>query len=88
MAGGFEDLKTQSGEVEGVAVVHRHEGVLGFCAGAEMDGCAALVAQLEMAGNEVGVEVREEDVANLEAEFFSVRYVLMDVALRVDDDRC
>ena len=52
-----------------------------------MDGCAATVAQFQMAGDEVGVEVSEEDVADLEAELFGVGEVLLDVALRVDDDR-
>src|ERR1017187_8188168 len=39
-----------------------------------------------MAGDEIGVEVGEEDVADLEAEFFGVGQILLDVALRVDDD--
>ena len=51
-----------------------------------MDGRAAAVAQFEMAGDEVGVEVREEDVTDLEAELVSVVEILLDVALRVDDD--
>ena len=68
VAGGFEDLQAHAGEFECVAVVHGDEGVLGDGAGAEMDGGAAAVAELEMAGDEVGVEVREEDVADLEAE--------------------
>ena len=87
VAGGFEDLQAQSREVERIAVLHRHEGVFRLGAGAEMDGRAATVAQFQMAGDEVGVEVGEEDVADLEAEFLGVGQVLLDVALRVDDDR-
>ena len=86
VAGGFEDLQAHAGEVECVAVVHGDEGVLGDGAGAEMDGGAAAIAELEMAGDEVGVEVREEDVADLEAECVGVVEILLDVALRVDDD--
>ena len=86
VAGGFEDLQAQAGEVERVAILHGDEGVLGLGAAAEMDGGAAAVAQFQMAGDEVGVEVGEEDVADLEAEFFGVGEVLLDVALRVDDD--
>ena len=56
-------------------------------AGAEVDGRAATVAQLEVAGDEIGVEVGEKDVADLEAEFLGVGEVLLDVALRIDDDR-
>ena len=51
-----------------------------------MDGRAAAVAQLQMAGDEVGVEVGEEDMADLEAKFFGVGQILLDVALGVDDD--
>ena len=40
-----------------------------------------------MAGNEVGVEVGQEDVADLEAERFGVGQVLLNIALRVDHDR-
>jgi hypothetical protein len=39
-----------------------------------------------MAGDEVGVEVGEEDVADLKAKFLGVGQVLLDIALRVDDD--
>ena len=86
MAGGLENLEAHAGEVERVAIVHGVEGVLGDGAGAEMDGGAATVAELEVAGDEVGVEVREEDVTDLEAEFFGVVEVLLNVALGVDDD--
>ena len=86
VAGGFKDLQAHAGEVECVAVVHGDEGVLGDGAGAEVDGGAAAVAELEVAGDEVGVEVREEDVADLEAECVGVVEILLDVALRVDDD--
>ncbi len=86
VAGGFEDLQAQSREVERIAVLHRHERVFGLGAGAEMDGRAATVAQFQMAGDEVGVEMGEEDVADLEAERFGVGQVLLDVALGIDDD--
>ncbi len=40
-----------------------------------------------MARHEVGVEMGEKDVADFEAEFLGVGQVLLNVALRVDDDR-
>ena len=86
VAGGFEDLQAQSREVERIAVLHGHESVFRLGAGAEMDGRAATVAQFQMAGDEVGMEVGQEDVADLEAEFLGVGQVLLDVALRIDDD--
>src|SRR5438876_6185776 len=69
VAGGFEHLQAQSREVERIAVRHRHEGVFRLGARSEMDGRAATVAQFQMAGDEVGVEVGEEDVADLKAKF-------------------
>jgi hypothetical protein len=55
-------------------------------AGSEVDGGAAAVAEFEVAGDEIGVEVSEEDVADVEAAGFGVGEVLLDVALRVDHD--
>ena len=43
------------------------------------------IAQLEVAGDEVRVEVGEEDVRDREAMLVGEREVLPDVALRVDD---
>jgi hypothetical protein len=51
-----------------------------------MDGRAAAVAKFQMAGNKVGVEMCQEHVANLKAEFFSVGEVLLNIALGIDDD--
>ena len=79
-------MQAQSWEIKRVAILHGDEGVLRLSAGAEMDGRAAMVAQLQVAGDEVGVEMGEEDVADLEAKLFGVGQVLLDVALRVDDD--
>jgi hypothetical protein len=55
-------------------------------AGSEMDGRAATVTQFEVTGNEIGVEMAEKDMANLQSEFCGVDKVLLDVALRVDND--
>ena len=87
VAGGFVDLEAHAGEFECVAVVHGDEGVFGDGASAEMDGGVRVVAELEVAGDEVGVEVRQEDVTDLEAECVGVVEILLDVALGVDDDR-
>src|SRR5271168_4478470 len=51
-----------------------------------MDDRAATVSQLQMAGDEVGVEVGQEDMPDLKAELLSVGQVLLNVALRIDDD--
>jgi hypothetical protein len=40
-----------------------------------------------MAGDEIGVKVRQEDVADLQIVFAGERQVLVHVALRIDDRR-
>jgi hypothetical protein len=51
-----------------------------------MDGRAATVAQLQMAGDEVGVKVGQEGMADLKAELLGVGQLLLNIALRIDDD--
>ena len=64
----LEHLETHVAEVDGVAVRHRLEGVLRLCSGAEVDLGAGPIAQLEVARDEVGVEVGEEHVVDRAAE--------------------
>ena len=45
------------------------------------------VAQFQMAGDKVGVEMGEKDVADVEPQFLGVGQVLLNIALGVDDDR-
>ncbi len=87
VAGSFEDLEAQSRKLQRIAVLHRHERIFRLSAGAEIDGRAATVPQFQMAGHEIGVKVGQEDVADLQAEFLGIGQVLLDIALRVDDDR-
>src|SRR5277367_4238546 len=90
MAGGLKHLEAQMRELERIAVLHRHEGVFGLGAGTKMDGCTTFlgtqVAQLQMAGDKVGVEMGEKDMADLESQFLGVVQVLLNIALRVDDN--
>ena len=60
-------------------------GYSALAARAEIDRRAGPVAQLEMAGDEIGVEVGEEDVRDPQAVLLGEGQVLVDVALRVDD---
>ena len=57
VTGRFEDLQSQAREVQRIAVLHRHQRVFRLCAGAEVDGGTAPIAQFQMAGQKVGVEV-------------------------------
>src|SRR5207248_4149129 len=52
---------------------------------AEVNLRARPVAQLQMARKEVGVEVRQKDVLDVEPVLAGEREVLVDVALRIDD---
>ena len=61
------------------------ERVLGLRLGAQVDGRAGPIAQLEVAGEEVGVQVRQEHVRDAQAVLAREREVLLDVALRIDD---
>src|SRR3989304_6012708 len=78
-------LEAHVAELEPGAVGERREGVLGPRAGAQVDARAGAVAQLEVAGDEVGVEVREDRVLDAQAQGLGVGEVLIDVALRVHD---
>ena len=51
----------------------------------QIDRRAGAIAQLEVAGDEVGMKVREEDVLDSQAVLGGEREVLIDVALRIDD---
>jgi hypothetical protein len=53
-----------------------------------MDRRVTTIAQLQMARNEVGVKVRQEHVADLEAKRSRIVQILLDVALRIHDDGC
>ena len=64
----------------------RREGVGGFGCGAEMNSCADAIAQFEMPGNEIGVEMSEEDLFYGEAVSSGEGDVVVRVALGVDDD--
>ena len=65
----------------------RRERILRLGRRAQIDGGAGAVAQLEMPGDEVGVEVRQEDVRDPQAVLGGKGEILVDVALRIDDGR-
>ncbi len=54
---------------------------------ADIDGCAGAGGQFLMAGNEVGVQMSFEDVANLQILFLRGFEIDLNIALRIDDDR-
>lgn len=67
------------------AVGERRECIfrLRFCP--EIDHRADAISKLEMSCDEIGMEMRQEHVADRQSLFGGERQILIDVALRVDD---
>jgi len=86
VTGSLEDLQADAAHRKDIAVSHWYELVFGARLGAEVNSGAGSIAQLEMASQEVGVEVREKDTANLQTEFRRSVDVEIDVTLWIDDD--
>ena len=87
MAGSFQNFEPHSRKIKPVAIFHPHKCVFRLGAGTEVDRGAATVAQFQMAGYEISMEMGEEYVSDLEAQFVCIGQVLLDIALRIDDDR-
>ncbi len=85
MAGCLERREANLAELDDIPVGERREPVLGLRRRAQIDGGASPVAQFQMAGNEVGVKVREEHVRDAQAVLLGIGNILVDVALGVDD---
>ena len=83
----LEYLQPDSTEVDDITVVERSEFVLGSRGGAEIDRRPGAIAQLEVTGDEVRVEVREEDVPDPQIVLGGERKIVIDVALWIDDSR-
>src|SRR3984957_16349995 len=83
----FENLQPQVRKLECVSIRHRRKGIFPPRRAAQINRCATAVTQLQMPGNKVGMEVCQEDVANLQTESLRVRHVLFDIALWIDNGR-
>ena len=81
----FQHLQAHAPEFENVAIAKRSKRVRRFGRGAEIDRCAHAIAQLQMPGDEIGVEMRQEYVLDLERVLGGKGNVLVRVALRVND---
>ena len=88
MAGGFHYFQADVAEFDDLAVVKGSKCIGGFGCRAEINIGADAIAEFEMAGDEIGVEMGEKDVLDLEAVFGGESDVLVDVALRIDDGGC
>ena len=80
----LDDLELHVAKLDHVAVLHLHALKLRLGSAAEMDRRAGFVPQFNVAGDEVGMEVREEDVLDRVPAGPGVGEVLIDVSLGVD----
>ena len=87
MARRFQHLQANASEFENVAIAKRSKRVRRFGRGAEIDRCAHAIAQLQMPGDKIGVEMRQEYVLDLERVLGGKGNVLIRVPLRVNDGR-
>ena len=85
VTGGLHDLERHAAEADALAVAQRADLELGL-GGAVADPGARLAGELEVAGEEVGVEVRVDDPDDRQTARRRVVEVLRDVTARVDDD--
>ena len=79
------DLQAHAPEFDNVAIAKRSKRVSRFGRGAQIDRCAHAIAQLQMPGDKIGVEMRQEYVLDLERVLGGKRNVLVRVPLRVND---
>ena len=84
VAGRLHDLELHVAKLDRVAVLHFLAGEFRLRPPSEVDRRPGLVTQLDVAGDEVGVEVREEDVLDRVSAGLGVGQVVVDVALRID----
>src|ERR1700719_1732552 len=85
VAGRLQNFQANASEFQNVAVVKRGERVPGFGRRAKINRCAYAVAQLQMPGDEIGVQMGQKYVFDLESVLSSKRNVLVGIALGVDD---
>ena len=85
MPGRLHHLDAHVTKVDDAVVADRLECIFGNRRASEANRRADAVSQLEMARDEIGMEVREEDVRDAKMVIRSERQVLIDVALRIDD---
>ncbi len=81
----FQRLQAHVAEFDEVAVGEGSEAIFRLRRRAQIDRRARAVAQLQVAGDEIRVKVREEDVCDRQAVRCGKRNVLIDVALGIHD---
>ncbi len=83
----FERRDADAAEIDGVLILHGDMRVLRRCLGAKTDDRPRAIAQLQVSGEEVGVQVRQEDMRDPQLVLAREGEILLDIALRVHHDR-
>ena len=86
-AGRLERFNAHAAEDDRVVIAQGDVRVLGPGFGAETDPRTGPIAELEMPCQEVGVQVGQEHVRDVQPVFAGEHQILLHVALRVDDRR-
>jgi hypothetical protein len=84
VARGLQDLEPHVAELDPIAVLQRDALELRLGPAAEVDRGPGPVAELDVARDEVGMEVGEEDVLDRVAARLGIGQVPVDVTLRID----
>ena len=82
----FQHFQAHATEFEKVAVVVRGKCIPGLGRGAHMNFRAGAIAQLQMSGDKIGVQMGEKDVLNFKSVLGGKLNVLVGVALRINHD--
>src|SRR5438093_12896784 len=85
MAWGLQRFQLDPAQYDRVTVAERREGIFSLRGRTEVNRRALTITELEMAGDEVRVKMREEDVRDLQPVSGGEREVLIDVSLGIDD---
>jgi hypothetical protein len=85
VAGSFQGFDSNAAELDDGVIGERCDVVFGLGFRAEVDGGADAITELEMAGDEIGMEMGEEDMLDLEVLIGCEIEIVVDVSLRVDD---
>ena len=86
MAGGLQNLEAHFPNLEFEPIVNTDVRERGICASADIDSCTRPRGQLFVAGNEIGVHMGLENVADFQATGGGSVKVNVHVPLRVNHD--
>ena len=85
VAGRFQHLQADGPEFEDVAIVKCPERICRFGRGAQADRRADTIAQLEMSSDEIGMQMGQKHVLDLQRMLGGERDVMIRIALRVNN---